>query len=263
MRQLRILLERMMRDQVRRRRMPQEFGGLPIMVSTAGGLRYFFKPISQIDPDLLSAARMLIRKGDTVWDIGANIGLFTVAAAGLVGSKGRVVAFEPDTSLVALLRRTASLQPSEAAELLIIPAGMAGVMGFRSFAIASRARASNALAEYGNSQAGGVRELQTIMCLSLDECLKLLPSPDVVKIDVEGAEAELLDASSRFLRDARPALAIEVSPRNSVEIGGILVGSGYRLFDGAKPLLPNSDIESPAWNTIAIPAEKAGRFIQS
>lgn len=260
---LRVLAEQLLRDRTRVRRMPDEFDGLPIIVSSAGGLRCLFAPMTKVDPDLFATAKALVRPGNTIWDIGANIGLFSIAASSQTGSSGHVVAFEPDTTLVALLRKTAALQPQGGAKLDVVPCGVAGSTGFRSFVIAERARASNALSGYGNSQMGGAREVQLIACFAPDECLALLPAPDVVKIDVEGAETELLGSAETLLSQVRPAIACEVADRNARAVTEILHRHRYRLFDASQPLSGDAEIAQAAWNTIALPSERADSFLRA
>src|SRR5579859_3877308 len=105
---LRLALERASHRVVVLRRLPPPFAGARIYVSTEGGLRYLARPMAQVDPPLLRLAAEVVRRGDTVWDIGANMGLFSFAAAVLAGPEGRVLAVEPDTDLVGLLRRSAT-----------------------------------------------------------------------------------------------------------------------------------------------------------
>src|SRR3974390_2182320 len=101
------IVELSTRDWVYPRRLPSSFGGVPIFVTPSAGLKYLFKPMTKVDPILLRNAIDLIRPNDIVWDIGANVGLFTFAAAARAGSNGCVIAFEPDTWLVQLLRKSA------------------------------------------------------------------------------------------------------------------------------------------------------------
>ncbi len=250
---LRRTAEYLLRDWTRLRHLPAQFGGLPIHVSSAGGLSQLLRPMVQVEPELLATAKALVKPGATVWDIGANVGLFSVASAACSGPGGKVFSFEPDTALIALLRRTALLQPATAAQMTIVPCGVAGTTGFRSFAIASRARASNALSEYGNTQTGGSREMQTIACFSPDDLLAQLPKPDVVKIDVEGAEIELLSAAKGLLHEARPMIACEVAPANSRAVFDILVAANYVLFDGVAGFSSGAAQGTAPWNTIAVP----------
>ena len=102
------ILERSLRWLVLRRRLPGEFENAVLYVSPAAALRYVFRPMANIDPPLLMAARRLVRSNDVIWDIGANVGLFSLAAAVRAGEQGQVIAFEPDAWIAQLLRRYGS-----------------------------------------------------------------------------------------------------------------------------------------------------------
>ena len=181
------------------------------------GLRFIFRPMARIDPPLLMAAHKLVKTGDVIWDIGANIGLFAVAAAVRSGNRGKVIAFEPDVWLVQLLRRTSAAQPAKNAPITVVPVAVASGVSLRDFSIAVRSRACNALVEYGNTQMGGVEEQQVVAAFNLDWLLTRLPIPDLIKIDVEGAELEVLRNQSRILNQVRPVIICEVGSQSSEE----------------------------------------------
>jgi hypothetical protein len=127
---LRRAAERLLRDRSRLRRLPAAFSSLPIHVSSAGGLSQLLKPMERVEPELLATARALVKPGAVVWDIGANVGLFSVASLACAGPNGRVFSFEPDTALVALLRRTALLQPPSVGTMTWPHAGLPGPQAF-------------------------------------------------------------------------------------------------------------------------------------
>src|SRR6266849_8056860 len=103
---MRRLLKTISRDVVLRRRLPAEFGKVAILVSPNCALAYWRRNIASVDPYLLSMVRELVRPGMAVWDIGANVGLFTFAAAGL---GAQVLAVEGDTWLANLLHRSVAI----------------------------------------------------------------------------------------------------------------------------------------------------------
>lgn len=231
------------------------------MVTPAAGLKYLIRPMAAIDPSLLRNAQELVRPGDTVWDIGANVGLFAFSAAALSGVGGQVFAFEPDLWLAQLLRRSQTMQPSSNAPVTIVPAGVGAAVALRRFQISSRSRAANALAGHGSSQFGQILEEQTIPVFNVDWLLENIATPNIVKCDVEGAEVEVFANQWKILKTCRSIVVCEVSPENAGTITDLFHSNAYRLFDGEKPLSGAVAVERAAWNTIAIPEESVEKLI--
>jgi len=246
------IAERLAAGLVLRRHLPQKFGGGPILVSAAGGLKYLIRPIGSVDPMLLRVAERFVRVNTCVWDIGANIGLFTFAAAARAGGGGQVFALEADNWCVALLRRTARMA-GDRAPVTVISAAVAESPGIREFQVAARARASNALVGYGHSQMGGVAELQTVITVSLDWLGRFLPLPDVLKIDVEGAEAEVLRGARSLFDRSRPVVLCEVAQANVTEVSDFFLSRGYNLFD-ADLADTTGKLARATMNTLCIPS---------
>jgi Methyltransferase FkbM domain len=107
-------------------------------------------------------------------------------------------------------------------------------ISLRQFSIATRSRASNALAEYGSSQMGGVQEQQMVAAFNLDWLVKKLPRPNIIKIDVEGAELEVLRGQPYMLNEVRPVILCEVGSQSADQITRILTSASYRLLDGER-----------------------------
>jgi len=116
-------------------------------------LRYLGRGMTQADPPLLRLAAEVVRRGDTVWDIGANLGLFSFAAAVAAGPAGRVLAVEPDTVLAGLLRRSAAVNSGHA-PVDVLPAAVSDGLSVARFHVARRNRSTNHLDGFGTSQAG-------------------------------------------------------------------------------------------------------------
>ena len=89
-----------------RRNLPEQFGKRTLYVSPGCGLAYWGRKLSAADEWLLGMAQELVRPGNIVWDIGANLGMFSVSSSVKAGPGGSVVAVEAATWLVDLLRRT-------------------------------------------------------------------------------------------------------------------------------------------------------------
>ncbi|HXO22262.1 MAG TPA: FkbM family methyltransferase [Thermoanaerobaculia bacterium] len=251
---LRLLLERLSRNRVLRRRLPADLGGHTLFVSPDSAMSFWRRDLGRVDPLLFRLARELVRPGATVWDIGANVGLFAAAAAFLAGPSGAILAVEADDWLAGLLRRSFSTPPADHARIEVLSAAVAGRAGFADFSLASRGRAASHLARTaGSTQAGGVRAVHKVVTVTLDGLLKGFSAPDLVKIDVEGAELECLMGASQLLGRRRPTLLCEVTERNAPEVGRLLSGHGYRLYDGEAAPDRRQPLAVPAWNTIAVP----------
>lgn len=204
------------------------------------------------DPVLTSFAKTAVRDGSVVWDIGANVGLFTFAAAGLAGSTGIVVAVEPDTWLAGNLRRASRWNPS-AARIVVIPAAIADRNGLNEFVVTNNARATNYIVQArGSSITGGVREHQMVPTLTLDCLAEALPKPMVLKIDVEGAEILVL-AGAQSVLETRPTILIESFDRTRDAVHRTLSKYDYRYIDAAT----GQPCSRPVFNTIATTDEVA------
>ena len=233
--------ERLSRGVVLRRRLPPEFGSGHVYISPEStGLRAWRRNLYKADPAIFDAVQEFVQPNMSVWDIGANIGLFMFPAAFRAGSRGFVLGVEPDVDNVALLQKTdRSLDRSRNATTAILAAAVSRP-GSRiaTFRVSQRARSTNALDGFGfdDSQTGGVRQIRHVPLVTLDELLGEFPKPDLIKIDVEGAELLVLEGGSRVLREARPRLLIEVSsdtPGHQEEAARILHNCKYRILDAA------------------------------
>lgn len=206
-------------------------------MSPSAGLRYLFRPTSQIDPLLLRSAER-VRVGDVVWDIGANVGLFTLS---VFPKASMVVAVEPDEKVRRLLKRSCRNLPVE-----IVPRAVGESVGTRAFHLARRSTATNFLEGYGTTQTGGTREVVQVQTVTLDWLAERYALPDVLKIDVEGAECEVLKGCS-FLSKKRPVIICEVGKPSVQPISDLLHKHDYQLYDETGP------ISLATWNTIAVP----------
>jgi len=247
---LRSALEQATHRIVIRRRLPPPFAAARIYVSSEGGLRFLGRGMRQADPALLRLAAETVRRGDTVWDVGANLGLFSFAAAIAAGPSGRVLAVEPDIGLAGLLRKSAAANPGHA-RVDVLPAAMSDQESVARFHVARRNRSTNHLDGFGTSQAGGVRATQLVPALTLDWLAARFAAPDVIKIDVEQAEAAVLAGGSRVLGLASTIIC-EVADRNCAAVRDMLNAHGYVLYDGDRPSSERVPVADAPPNTLAV-----------
>jgi len=248
---IRRLVEYFSRGIVLKRKLPAEFGNRRIYVSPeGGGLRYFKYNLEAIDPMLLNVVRKYIQPGNTIWDIGGNLGFF--AFTSVVQSKnGRVAVFEPDISLAYLLRKTCDANPD--LQVDVFPFAVSDKDGISRFNIAERARSTNYLdASAGSSQTGGVRRTISVPTITLDSFLNWYPKPDFVKIDAEGAENLIVKGMSNVMQECRPTVLCEVASDNMDMVVQCFKAHNYRIIDAAKLPL-EVEIDDMTDNIIAIP----------
>jgi FkbM family methyltransferase len=137
-----------------------------------------------------------IREGDTVWDVGANIGLYTCLFSEWVGPGGRVVAFEPVPDCFAALCERAT----ERANIDPVNVGLADVQARLPMQLSDEdAGTRHSFSAVGASTAATV-ELDVAAGDDLRRT-KGLPTPNVLKIDVEGFEFEALQGLDATLRE--------------------------------------------------------------
>jgi FkbM family methyltransferase len=241
------------------RRLPADLGGARIHVTPRSDARVLSRSIAEMDPELLAAARLLVRPGARVWDIGSNLGIFSMAAAHLAGRGGSVLAVDADAAHVELLRRT--VRRAGHPQMTLLHCAIAAELGVARLNIVGRGKAKNFLEAAESAGAfDGVVEQHTVVTVTLDWLAAHFPAPDVVKIDIEGAELMALQGAGSLLRGARPAIYVEVHPHNAGAASTILRESGYSLFGiqpGGTAIEPIGDC---AFNTLALPAERVPQF---
>lgn len=151
--------------------------------------------------------RRLVDPGESFWDIGANIGYFSLLAATALQNTGQVVAFEPGNAAHARLTENIALNPYRN----ILPQKLA-VSDQNGEAILYLAgdSADGGATLYGSSPERTIQE--PVQKISLDEFggQTELKAPDFLKIDVEGAELLVLRGAAGLLAQARPLVLLEM-----------------------------------------------------
>jgi FkbM family methyltransferase len=179
-----------------------------------------------------------LRPGMTFYDVGANIGFFSLLAARIVGPAGRVVAFEADPEVAQRLR-----QHVERNQFSTISAEQKAVWSETRPMFFARTDPETSpdrgLGHVVTASAAGAIPVQAI---SLDDFLQTSPTPDFLKCDVEGAEVEVFRGAHRLLNKIRPILLCEM---HSEENHCILLEEFSRLGYHCEPLDQNHILALP------------------
>jgi FkbM family methyltransferase len=257
---LRRIAELLSRRVVLRRHLPREFGSQRLFVTPGSALAYWRWNLYAVDPLLLRWAAELVRPGMVVWDIGANNGLFSFAAAFRAGPGALVVAVEADPLLAALLRRSSRGPSCDRCDVVVLNAAVAARAGVVEFSISARGRATSHLSDVeGSSQSGGDRERLHLPSVTLDMLLERFGAPDLVKVDIEGAEEECLRGATKLLTAVQPEILCEVGSAVCSDVTSLLSSHSYVLFDATLPSAEREPLEKAVWNTLAIAARKNRR----
>lgn len=226
---IRSMAERMARGKTLWRRLPKEFGHKPILVSPSAALSILKPGRAGLDPMLLRFCDEYVRPEHVVWDIGANMGIFSLAAAQR-GAKS--LSFEPDVWACSLINKTRHHKQNSELSMEVLCAAVADVAGTASLLIANRGRSANHLETFkGSTQTGGALERQLTPILTLDMLFNEGRIPDVMKIDVETAEVAVLKGAKQVLKEAKPIILVEVMTTTRHEVVKILDDLGYDLTD--------------------------------
>ena len=206
----------------------------------------------------ITLLRDLLRPGQVVVDVGANIGTHAVPLARSVGPTGRLLAIEPQRQAHAALRANLTLNGLAQAEALHAAAGAAqGEILVPVLPPGSDANSG------GVSLGQGSTTGERVPVLTLDGLD--LPAAHLIKIDVEGMELEVLRGAAGLIARHRPALYVEDDrqPRSQSLLEHLL-GLDYRLYWHLPPLFNRHNLFGVAddlfpgvvsCNVLALPAE--------
>ena len=158
------------------------------------------------EPEVQAALQQHLRPGMTFYDIGANIGFFSLLAARLVGKEGRVVAFEADPEIAARLREHVARN-----EFGWITVEEKAVWSEpRTVFFARTDPATSPDRGLGHVVSAGAAETIPVSAESLDDYTRTQPAPDFLKCDVEGAEVEVFRGAQQLLKKKRPGVICEM-----------------------------------------------------
>ena len=190
---------------------------VPILSGPNAGLRWIVGSgthgcwLGWYDRESAALLQALCRPGMTVFDVGANVGYFTLLLSRAVGLTGKVIAFEPDPSNLTNLRR--NLRANAMDNVSVLAAAVTDKEGEACFESA---------ASMGRVCATGALSVRTC-------CLDDFSSPYVVKMDIEGGEVTALLGAERILNEGRTAWLIEIHGDCLTPCSNILLQAGYRL----------------------------------
>jgi FkbM family methyltransferase len=177
------------------------------------------------------------RPGDLVFDLGAHCGVSTYALSRLAGSAGRVIAFEPDPLNYSILLR--NIERHRLTNVLAVNVAIAGKTGQLRFNCEGTI-GSGLTSAVGRESVGSTLMVDAV---TLADAFEKWGVPAFCKIDIEGAEIEVLEAAKEALTGHATQLAIDTNhPQANGKltdrpVANILRSCGYQVLSEARPLM--------------------------
>lgn len=189
--------------------------GIWLKVTVRVGSSY---ALGDIEPEVQEALVGLLRPGMVFFDAGANIGYYSLMAARIVGTTGKVVAFEPDSEVRGWLAENVRRNGMDE-RIAIHPDALWRITEQLSFQRADSSASPDRGTGHVVGKAASRANTVLVQGMSLDSfCFgsggsnqrPQMVVPDVVKVDVEGAECELLSGAAQLLARGRTIWMVEI-----------------------------------------------------
>jgi FkbM family methyltransferase len=190
------------------------------------------------EPEVQAALQRYLRPGMIFYDIGANIGFFSLLAARIVGEHGRVIAFEADPEIAVRLR--GHIVRNNFRAISVEEKAVWSEPGTVFFARTDPATSPDR--GLGRVVANGAADTIQVDAVSLDAYVQTAPAPDFLKCDVEGAEVEVFRGAQRLLAEKRPVILCEM---HSAENHRVLPGEFARFGYACKSIDPQHVLALP------------------
>ena len=217
---------------------------LPTLTGPAKGLRFKLDLVDRIESayllgtyDLTITQRLqsIVRQGWVVWDCGVYLGYYTSLFARLVGPGGKVIGIEPDMRNLTRARDNALGNGFRNVEF--VNAAIGGVDAEIDFILSDNTN-SHIPGVYVGSSAESYSRIEKkdayirVRCMTLDGAYRegKIPAPDLIKIDIEGAEKEAIQHVQVLAREKKPLIVLELhNPECDAAAWDFSQATGYSL----------------------------------
>ena len=159
------------------------------------------------EPFVADIAKKYLKEGDIVFDIGANIGYFTLLFARLVGKKGKVYAFEPNSENMRLLKKNA--EANGYTNIVFVEKAVSNKNEKMKFYLSNDSSTRHSLHENEYCRSSFIE----VEAVALNDYFDAKQKVHFIKLDVEGAEFDALQGMSRLLQEnEKITLVTEFTP---------------------------------------------------
>lgn len=207
--------------------------------------------------DLQSGIKKLIQHGWVVYDVGANIGYFTLMFSRLVGESGAVFAFEPLPANLERLKENLELNGLTSL-VKVHPVAVIDESKTVEFLIGSSGAMGKTIGSAGRENEELYQESIEVPGIALDDFIfkQENPPPRAIKMDIEGGETLAIQGMRRLLGELKPLVFLELHGEEAaIVLWKTLDEFGYRIHKISPGLPPISSFDTLDWKTylVAIP----------
>jgi FkbM family methyltransferase len=209
---------------------PYRFAGGKIYLNVKESPMMLARAFGIYEPLKMGAVQHFLRPGMTFIDVGGNKGDFALLAAHVTGKQGTVLCFEPEPRNCDWVRK--SIDVNRYANVTLYEMAISDHSGTAQLYLGRKSGWHTLLSGQEKSDAGKIKVLTTTLDGIVER--ESLKSVDVMKIDVEGAELQVLNGAQATLAANRNiVLLIDVHPKMGVkpqEVSSLLASSGFGVY---------------------------------
>lgn len=219
-------------------------------------ITFFLKNKISYEPIIQGRLKRYIKEGDTVFDIGSNIGQYALVFSYLTGPRGRVIAFEPDSKNFSFLQFNVNI--NNCSNIIVNKKGVSSSSTIQTFFRDSTTggRRGSFIKEYvDDTFTGQVEEVQSV---TYNEIVRDFGHADFVKIDVEGFESEVIKGINESY-GTNTMFLIEVRKETGPDIFNFFIDKNFSCFciDTTEDVVITEASNLPSFaNLLFIPASR-------
>lgn len=215
-------------------------------------LGFLFQKQINYEPEFRERILQYIMTGDLVFEIGSNIGQYSLMIAERIGDTGKLICIEPDSNNFSFLSFNVLKNQCKNVELInVAVSNKAGTAVFYKDTVTGGRRGSLWKEYVGNYREGQTEEIKTI---TLQDLITLYGRPDFVKIDVEGAEQLIFEKTGSITEKTKYFIEVRKETKSAIfqvfHVRGFHV---YVLEEGMRETQTAEDI--PDFSNLLITTE--------
>lgn len=225
--------------------------GYQIYLNISESIMMYARALERFEPAKFAFLKRFLKPGMVFVDVGANKGDFSLLAAKHVGPEGKVIAFEPEPGNCSWIRK--SIGANGFRNIVLMEKALSDRTGAANLYLGKKS-GWHTLKEGMENRGEGVISVSTC---TLDDVLD--DTCDVMKIDVEGAENDVMGGALGTIRKDRPVILMDLHPQLGADVGKIhrlFAHESYIPFDMTDLKAPLQRLPSTPIDVLFFPEER-------